>query len=94
MEDLLKKGRKSIVININSSASYVPTAKFKTNDLLAKSRAESMKKELVNYFKIKRLGNSVTVVIQSAIVQGPTYIKDFANKEKYLPYQFIELKTN
>jgi hypothetical protein len=94
VEDLLKKGRKNIIININSSASYVPTSKFKTNDLLAKSRAESMKKELTNYFKIKGIGNSVTIVIQSAIVQGPTYVKDFANKDKYLPYQFIELKTN
>ena len=35
----------------------------------------------------------VNVVIVSAIVDGPEYSKDFKDKKKYKPYQFVGLKT-
>jgi hypothetical protein len=93
VESMLSKGRASVTIAINSSASYVPTRTFKTNDLLAKSRANQMQKELNAYFKSKGLDAKVKVVIEAAVVQGPAYEGDFENQDKYRPYQFIELKT-
>jgi hypothetical protein len=93
VESMLTKGRENVTIAINSSASYVPTTTFKTNDLLAKSRAKQMEKELNAYFKAKGLTNKVKVKITAAVVQGPAYENDRDNTEKYRPYQFIELKT-
>ena len=86
-------GREKITINIWSSASYVPTKTFKTNDKLARSRAERIQSELNKYFADKGLSKKVTVKVVSAIVQGPKYEGDFENTAKYHDFQFIELKT-
>lgn len=88
----LKDGRKSITINIYSSASQVPTKTFGSNENLAKVRAENMKYDLINDFK-KKYANKVNVVIVSSKVDGPAYSEDAGNKRKYEPYQFVELKT-
>ncbi|MFN5910484.1 MAG: SprB repeat-containing protein [Bacteroidota bacterium] len=93
VELMLSKGRSGVTIAINSSASYVPTIKFVTNDKLAASRAKQMEKELNRYFKSKGLDSKVKVVIETAVVQGPAYADDYENQEKYRPYQYIELKT-
>lgn len=86
-------GREKIKISINSSASYVPTKTYETNDKLAKARANKMEKELNKYFESKGMSSKVKVVITSAIVQGPPYDGDYQNTAKYRDYQFIELKT-
>lgn len=94
VEEQLKDGRESITINIYSSASHVPTKTYGTNEKLTKLRAENMKYDLVAHFENKEeFKSKVNVVIVTQIVQGPEYIKDSSNKEKYFPYQYVGLKT-
>ena len=77
-----------------SSASHVPTKTYKTNEKLTQLRAENMKYDLINHFENdKKYKGKVTVVIVSAIVDGPEYSDDGKNKKKYVPYQFVALKT-
>jgi hypothetical protein len=90
IEDQLAEGRESITINIVSSASQVPTKTFGTNEKLAQTRADNIKAVIEKYFK----GNDkVTVEITDVKVQGPAYEEDSANKDRYNPYQFIQLRT-
>lgn len=84
---------KAVTVKIKSSASYVPTREFKSNDRLAKSRAEKTKKLLEDYFKKEGMGDKLTVVITESVVGGPLYKNDRDNKEKYQPFQFIALST-
>jgi hypothetical protein len=93
IEAQIKMGRKYVTIDINSSASYVPTKTFVTNDKLALSRANKIKGELDAYFAKAGLKDKVKVVVVSAIVQGPAYNKDFENRGKYREYQYIALST-
>lgn len=93
IEAQLNSGRQTITINIWSSASYVPTRTFGTNDKLARSRANRIKDELEQYFASKGMKGRVKINIVSAVVAGPKYEGDFQNQEKYHDYQFIELKT-
>lgn len=93
-EQLRKNSCEEITINVYSSASYVPTKTYKTNENLTKIRAENMKYDLVAYFEqFEEFKGRVNVVIVSALVQGPPYEQDSANKEKYFPYQYVGLKT-
>lgn len=90
IEKQLEEGRENIAINIVSSASQVPTKTFGTNEKLAQTRADNIKAVIEKYFK----GNDkVAVNITDVKVQGPTYEEDSANRDRYNPYQFIQLKT-
>lgn len=87
-------GRQKITITIESSASYVPTRSFDSNEELASLRAENMKYDLLEYFnKNKDTEGKVMVVVSKSIVQGPEYEKDSKDKEKYKPYQYVFLRT-
>jgi hypothetical protein len=86
----LADGRKTIIIHINSSASYVPTGRFKDNNELARLRAENMMKILKDHFK---KSPQVKIVIDGATVSGPAYSGDNTDEQKYIPYQFVELRT-
>jgi SprB repeat/WD40-like Beta Propeller Repeat len=94
IEVQLKEGRERITINIVSSASHVPTKTFGSNENLAQKRAENIKYDLVAYFAKKDIySGKVTVVVVSAGVAGPNYEDDSANRDKYMPYQFVSLET-
>jgi hypothetical protein len=93
IEGQLQRGRAKVTINIYSSASYVPTKTFVTNDKLAKSRANRIQNELNEYFNKKGMSDKVKVIVVSAVVAGPMYEKDAVNTAKYRDFQFIELKT-
>ena len=91
----INEGRESITISIYSSASFVPTSTYVTNQNLAHVRAENMKKELTSYFDANpELKGKVIVIVGSELVQGPAYEKDSGNKDKYKPFQYVGLKTN
>jgi hypothetical protein len=92
IEKDFKKGRARVTIRIVSSASQVPTATFGTNEKLAKVRAENMKYDLMSYFK-KKYADQINIVVEKTVVGGPAYEKDAANKDKYVPFQFVELVT-
>lgn len=86
--------RESVTINVYSSASNVPTKTYETNENLTRIRAENMKYDLISYFEQEaKFKGRVNVVIVTAIVQGPEYIKDAGNTKKYGPYQYVGLKT-
>ena len=89
----LAAGRESITIDIESSASFVPTRTFKNNDELAKSRGNRIANELRDYFQTNGTLSKVTINITKSVVQGPKYEKDFENQAKYRDYQYIDLKT-
>ena len=94
IESQLKEGRTQITVNVYSSASQVPTKAFASNQRLAEIRAENLKYDVLNYFESNpEFKGKVNVVIVTAIVDGPEYIKDKDNKKKYSPYQFVGLKT-
>jgi tetratricopeptide (TPR) repeat protein len=94
VEKQLKEGRTRITINVYSSASHVPTKTYETNEKLTQIRAENMRYDLSTYFEgIPEYTGKVNVVIVTAIVDGPEYVKDAKNKKKYKPYQFVGLKT-
>lgn len=94
IEKQLVDGRQKVTITIESSASYVPTKTFSSNDELAKLRAENMKYDLMEYFEsdVKTKGK-VIVVVSKAIVQGPLYEQDGKRQDKYKPFQYVFLKT-
>lgn len=94
IEAQIDNGRTLVTINVYSSASQVPTAKFANNEELSRSRAENVKYDIMTYFqgKEKYLGK-INVVIQNSVVEGPSYEFDRDNKGKYQPYQYILLKT-
>ena len=91
---LIEDCRERVTINVYSSASRVPTKTYSTNENLTRIRAENMKYDLIAHFeKDERFKGRVNVVIITAIVQGPEYIKDARNTNKYDPYQYVGLKT-
>lgn len=92
IEKQLEAGRKSITINIYSSASTVPTNKFKNNEELARLRAENIKYDLMEYIQNStKYKAMISVVIVNSKVDGPQYENDPANREKYRNFQFIKL---
>ena len=93
LEAQMKNGRK-MTIQITSAASYVPTREFKSNDQLAKSRADKIKKMLEDYYSSKGLENKLEVVITKTFVGGPLYENDRDKIEKYQPFQYIALTSN
>jgi hypothetical protein len=93
IESQMKSG-KEITVSVKSSASYVPTSDFKSNEDLAKSRANKIKKLLEDHAKNVGLGGKLTVVIAETMVAGPLYEGDRNNFEKYQPFQYITLSAN
>lgn len=94
VEKQIDNGRTLVTINVYSSASQVPTAKFSNNEELSRSRAENVKYDIMTYFQGKeKYLEKINVVIQNSVVEGPVYENDRDNKNKYRPYQFILLKT-
>ncbi len=93
VEEQIAKTVRKMNNNVYSTASNVPTRTFRTNDNLAKKRADNMDKMLTKYFKEKNLTENVEIEIISAKVDGPKYEKDPENIGKYEPYQFVVLKT-
>jgi len=92
IEKDFKNGRGSVTIKVVSSASRVPTKTFGTNEKLASVRAENIKYDLMNHFK-KKYADKINIVIVKTVVDGPEYQDDSADKDKYVPYQFVELET-
>jgi len=90
----LQNGRTSIEININASASSVPTQTYSNNETLAEKRAQSVMRFLQGYFIGKGLGDSINLVINKIEVSGPSYGGDYDNTEKYQAFQFVELSLN
>ena len=84
---------KNIIVEIEASASKVPTRTFRTNTRLAKKRASVSRNAIEDYFKAKNIDitNAITFKEQSK-VQGPDYKGDFEkNRATYENFQFVKI---
>lgn len=84
----------SVNIDLEASASFVPTKTYSSNKELADKRANDAKEMLLASLKTKGVDSSkVKFVAVNAKVQGPKYAGDYRKTEKYGKYQFIKLKA-
>lgn len=91
----IAEGREELVVNVESSASHVPTRTYKNNENLAKLRADNIKSAIEDYVNANDgLKSKVSVEIIKTGVNGPAYKYGSAeNISKYAPYQYIQLKV-
>jgi len=83
---------KNIIVNIESSASKVPTTTYKTNINLASLRGDEARDIVMKTFKDKGISeDKIEVNAINSIISGPEYNKDFKNKDKYKPYQYVKV---
>ena len=81
-----------IYIEIESSASKVPTKSFKTNIQLASLRGDENKVLIVEALKEKGVKESdIEITSINSFVSGPIYKGDYKNVEKYQKYQYIKI---
>jgi tetratricopeptide (TPR) repeat protein/cell division septation protein DedD len=90
----LQNGRTAIEIEINASASTVPTRTYSNNEVLVEKRAKGVEQFLLNYFAEKGIADSIKLTVNKVEITGPKYNGDFDNPEKYIPYQYVELTLN
>ncbi|MGQ0829483.1 MAG: OmpA family protein [Bacteroidota bacterium] len=89
------KANPSAVIEIESSASYVPTKKYKDNKQLAKVRAEDAKMQIIAVMERQQKvikGSQLVFSPSKLLVQGPKYKKDPTKASIYEPYQYIKIR--
>lgn len=93
--ELLIKSNGKVDMVFESSASKVPTTTYKTNENLAKNRAEVAKNRVFEALKAKKVDTSkINIITYSTLVQGPEYNDDWkTNKETYEKFQYIKINT-
>ncbi|MFT7156321.1 MAG: hypothetical protein ACI8Q1_001327 [Parvicella sp.] len=84
-----------VKIELIGSASKVPTRTFKNNENLAENRTSDAIAQLKEDLKKKGIDESkIKVIAIQSKVQGPTYVGDFKNTEKYGPHQYVKFIAN
>jgi len=94
MVPLIEK-HKLIRIQIESSASHVPTKTFANNNELTAQRAKDARSKMLDILAGFHADLS-RVVFQNDItlVQGPAYSKDYKSQmAKYVPYQYVKIRV-
>ena len=93
IQNILKQ--KGVVnIEVEGSASYVPTKTFGSNKKLSTYRSNEAKEMLMKKLKASGVNLSeVKIVAINSVVQGPKYKGDFKDTEKYGKFQYIKLKA-
>jgi tetratricopeptide (TPR) repeat protein len=87
----VNKGGK-ISIDIESSASRVPTKTFKSNINLASLRGDEAKRIIIDLLKTKGVSEENIVINKiNSIVSGPKYIGDYTNTKKYNKFQYVKI---
>ncbi len=93
VEDIIAK-RGYANVEVEGSASTVPTRTYGSNKKLAKLRSEDAKKVLLDVLKKHGVDLSkVKLMSVNSVVQGPKYNWDYKNEDKYTKYQYILLKA-
>ena len=86
------KANKKVTVEIKSSASRVPTKTYKTNINLATLRGEQAKATLVQSLLEKGIDESqFNFTNMNALVDGPKYVGDYQNTEKYSKFQYVKI---
>lgn len=90
---LCLKNNPNLQINIESSASQVPTATYGTNERLAAARAKEAKDKVVKALTGKGFKQTELKFAEfKSLVQGPEYNKDAQqNAATYEQYQYIKI---
>ena len=79
------------LVKIMSSASQVPTRKFKNNRELAESRANKMEEKIKAAVAAKGGDASKIEFKKISAVRGPNYASDYKDKKKYGPFQYVRV---
>ena len=92
---LITKQQGYLNLDIESSASNVPTKTYGSNERLTLARAEQAKIMILKALKLKGVDESKIFVISiSMFVQGPVYNQDFrSQKSAYEKYQYIKISA-
>lgn len=88
------KSNPDYTIDIESSASTVPTKTYKNNEDLAMVRAKDAKEKVLAGLLSQKSSLKESEIIFNplkAIVQGPDYSMDFKKENKYEQYQYIKI---
>ena len=94
MNDLLALVNKNgkAIVDIEGSASKVPTRTYKSNKVLAQLRANAGKEQLLSELKARGFDLSkIEIRKVEGKVQGPSYKYDYKNVDKYAPYQYTKI---
>ncbi len=87
-----KNGEARIVIE--ASASKVPTRTFGTNENLSRKRMDDARQRLVEAVQARgQDASKLKLEAVNSLVQGPRYVGDYQNTEKYGKYQYVKLKV-
>lgn len=85
-----------LVIEIEASASKVPTRKYVTNERLSSARANSAARKVLRGLARRGIPKSQVnfVTPPTTLVQGPEYMKDAKkNRSTYEQFQYIKVKA-
>ena len=88
------KVKGSVDIELEGSASAVPTKTYRSNKNLANQRTLNAKQLLSE--RLIKLGIDISkfkIVSENSLVQGPKYVGDYLKKEKYAKYQYIKISA-
>lgn len=81
-------------VEVEGSASTVPTRTFRSNTILSKKRSEDAKAILLKVLKENGVDLAkVKLKSVNSVVQGPKYSGDYKKTEKYAKYQYILMKA-
>lgn len=87
-----EKGNGKIYLDIESSASRVPTNVYNSNTKLALSRGEKAKEVIIEALKARGINkNRIVIKPITPIVSGPKYNGDFKNTRKYGEFQYVKV---
>jgi hypothetical protein len=88
----IKNAGNKISLQVQASASTVPTRKFKNNTDLAQIRANTTITKLKAYLKQKGVPEENIIITENkAFVSGPAYQGDPGNTERYGKFQYVKL---
>ena len=82
----------TVKIELEGSASTVPTKTYSSNKNLSELRSSEAKNILIEKLKQKGVDlKKFTIVSENSLVQGPKYKGDYKNKDKYGKFQYIKI---
>lgn len=88
------KNNPNLIVEIESSASHVPTSTFRSNENLAAKRADEAKSVIIKALEKEGLKATQVKINISSKVQGPEYNKDAKQNETiYEQYQYVKVRT-
>lgn len=91
----MSKSGKTVMIEVESSASTVPSSRFNDNQELTHHRNQEAASQIAAELKARGLkqGTDFDFSGPSELVQGPAYGNDAWKKDKYEPFQYIKARA-